>query len=105
MNSSFYARVCSCEFGHFPWDEWEKAALEKGVPGDLAKLGREVMREAFQHQWTEDLQYACGLFDGGKQMLTLARRSPKRARARWQRWLDSDGLRSYRDPKTGELKP
>jgi len=25
-------RVLSCAFGCYPWDDWEKKALENGVP-------------------------------------------------------------------------
>ena len=31
--------VLGCKPGHYPWDDWEKAALASGVPPDLAGLG------------------------------------------------------------------
>lgn len=41
----------SWELGDYPWDRWEEHARTRGVSVDLAQLGREVMREAYQHQW------------------------------------------------------
>ena len=40
-----------CVYGSYPWDFWEQRALARGVPRDLAGLGRAVMREADQHGW------------------------------------------------------
>ncbi len=39
------------ESGDYPWDRWEEHAGARGVPADVAQLGRAVMREAYQHQW------------------------------------------------------
>lgn len=69
-------RVLSCAFGHYPWDDWERAALAAGVPEDLAGLGRLTMREAYQHQWSDRLKSLCGWRDDGKRMTKLALRSP-----------------------------
>jgi hypothetical protein len=74
------------------------------VPEDLASLGRETMREAFQHGWIEALQVVCGWNDGGKRMIRLALRSPKRARKRWKRLLSTDGYQGEYDQTTGEWK-
>jgi hypothetical protein len=86
-------RVAGCVFGRYPWDDWERAALAAGVPKELAGLGRLTMREAYQHNWDEELKSWCGWRDGGRRMIRLALRSPKKARQRWQRWLDTDGGR------------
>lgn len=98
------AYVFNCTYGHYPWDDWEKVALAAGVPQDLAGLGRLTMREAFQHGWDARLRSLCGWRDQGKRMLALALRSPEKARKRWQRLLDTDGLRGEYDERTGEWK-
>ena len=49
-------RVLGCTFGHYPWDDWERAALAAGVPKELAGLGRLTMREAYQHGWRDRLK-------------------------------------------------
>ena len=36
----------------FEWDDWEQAALKRGLDKDLATLGRAVMREAIGHAWS-----------------------------------------------------
>lgn len=96
--------VLQCTCGHYPWDDWEKAALAAGVPKDLTSLGRETMREAYQHGWIEALQVLCGWNDGGKRMIRLALRSPEKARKRWKRLLSTDGYRGQYDQTTGEWK-
>jgi hypothetical protein len=100
--SALDERVCSCTFGHYPWDDWERAALAAGVPKDLAGLGRLTMREAYQHQWGDRLKSLCGWRDDGKRMIKLALRSPGTAEKRWQRLLDTDGLRGEYDEQTGQ---
>lgn len=96
--------VLQCTYGHYPWDDWQKAALAAGVPEDLAGLGRLTMREAFQHLWDARLQSLCGWHDQGKRMIRLALRSPEKAEKRWQRLLDTDGYRGEYDEQTGEWK-
>jgi hypothetical protein len=98
----FDAQIIGCEYGHYPWDDWQKEAIRKGVPEELAGLGRSTMREAYQHQWEPTLQSLCGWNDGGKRMIALALRSPERAKRRWNRLLESDGNRGHYDAKTGE---
>lgn len=39
----------------YPWDRWYAHARAAGVDDDLANLGRLVMREAYQHQWSAQL--------------------------------------------------
>lgn len=89
-----------CTYGSYPWDFWEKRALARGVPRELADLGRAVMREADQHMWSERLQSLCGWRDGGRRMIALALRAPETARRRWEWLMDMDGLRL--DPQTYE---
>ena len=52
----------------YPWDRWEKSALQAGVSDKLANLGRSVFREAFQHDWPDDAKVECGWLDGGQTM-------------------------------------
>jgi DNA primase catalytic core len=75
-----------------PWDEWHRHALDVGVGAELAELGRQVMREAEQHGWDDELAALCGVDDGGAAMLELALANPARAAASWQKLLDQDGL-------------
>ncbi len=96
------SEVLDCVYGQYPWDDWEKDALAAGVPKALAGLGRLTMREAYQHDWTARLKSLCGWRDDGRRMMKLALRSPGTAEKRWQRLLDTDGLRGEYDEKTGE---
>ena len=84
--------------GRYPWDKWEKWAKAQGAPKELAALGRAVIREAWQHDWSEELRRLCGWRDDGKRMLRLALRSPARAEKRWLHLLATDGGRY--DPET-----
>ena len=95
-------RVCGCTFGHYPWDDWERTALAAGVPKDLAGLGRLTVREAYQHGWNDRLKSLCGWYDQGRRMIKLALRSPGTAEKRWNRLLETDGLRGEYDTTTGE---
>ena len=95
--------VFACEllqwtFGHYPWDDWEKEALDAGVPEDLASLGRLTVREAYQHDWDDDLRSLCGWYDQGRRMIKLALGSPKEARRQWNILLRTDGLRGDYPP-------
>ena len=71
------SEVLQCSYGNYPWDDWEKKALAKGVPKELAALGRLTMREAYQHDWEDRLKSLCGWYDQGRCMIRLALRSPK----------------------------
>jgi hypothetical protein len=94
-------RVLSCSFGHYPWDDWERRALDAGVAKELAGLGRAVMREAYQHDWTDELKSLCGWRDDGQALLTFALRAPKTARRQWDILMRTDGLRGdYRARST-----
>lgn len=96
------SRVLGCEYGHYPWDGWERWAIAQGVDRELAALGRLTVREAYQHQWDDRLKSLCGWHDQGRRMVKLALRSPGTARKRWQRLLDTDGYRGEYDEKTGQ---
>ena len=89
-----------CVCGQYPWDYWQQMAVQRGVPEELATLGRSVMREASQHAWGERLRSLCGWNDEGRRMIALALRSPKTARQRWSWLMDTDGQRV--DPATFE---
>ena len=89
-----------CVYGKYPWDHWQRMALERGVSEELATLGRSVMREASQHAWGEMLRSLCGWNDEGRRMIALALRSPKTARQRWGWLMETDGQRV--DPATFE---
>ena len=80
--------------GCWPWDDWQRFALEQGLAPDLATLGRAVMREADQHCWCWRLMAECGWGDAGRAMLARALKHPARTAARWQWLLTTDGLRS-----------
>jgi hypothetical protein len=89
-----------CNYGSYPWDYWEKRVLGRGVPRELAALGRAVMREADQHCWSQRLQSLCGWHDEGRRMIALALRAPETARRRWEWLMEMDGLRL--DPESFE---
>ena len=82
-----------CVCGQYPWDYWQKMALERGVSEELATLGRSLMREASQHSWGERLRSLCGWNDEGRRMIALALRSPKTAKQRWSWLMETDGQR------------
>ena len=91
-----------CTYGQYPWDFWERRALARGVPQQLAGLGRAVMREADQHMWEPRLRALCGWEDEGEAMIELALAGPGRAFVTWQTLLDTDGCRGSYDAETGE---
>ena len=88
--------------GDFPWDRWQKAALQAGVPEDLANLGRSVFREAFQHDWPDEAKVECGWLDGGQVMIYQALAFPEEAAARWTYLYSADnfGEEAYADAVT-----
>jgi len=102
--------VCACSFGGYPWDDWERHALARGLDAELAGLGRLLIREAFNHSWEAWLQHRCGWGDDGRALLALALRAPKSARRQWEILMRTDGLRGdYPSPTAhwtwGFLKP
>ena len=82
-----------CAPGDWPWDHWERLALDSGLAADLATLGRAIMREADQHGWCERLKKECGWGDDGRAMLARVLRHPARTAARWHWLLQTDGQR------------
>lgn len=94
--------ILACTCGNYPWDHWERRALERGVNKELATLGRAVFREAYQHDWEPLLQTLCGWEDEGEAMIELALSGPERASFAWQKLLDTDGCRGSWSKKTGE---
>ncbi len=97
-------RVHNCEYGEYPWDHWQRRALARGVSEKLAHLGRDLMREADQHTWTDELQKECGWSDDGEEMIRLALESPATALERWGYLMETDGLRG-RFTETGGWEP
>jgi hypothetical protein len=85
--------VCARSFGNYPWDDWERHALARGLDADLAGLGRLLIREAFNHGWESWLQNLCGWGDDGRALLAFALRAPKSARRQWDILMRTDGLR------------
>ena len=94
--------VCAATFGNYPWDDWERFALARGLDAETAGLGRLLIREAFNHGWEAWLQSLCGWSDDGAALLAFALRSPAKARWCFSRLMDTDGLRGDYHPKTGE---
>ena len=89
--SALDEKMLSCSPGGYPWDEWRSKALAAGVADDLAWLGRAVMREAYNHDWSERLQHECGWSDDGAAMLELVHVQPGEAARRWNWLLSTDG--------------
>jgi len=75
--------------GAYPWDHWEKAAKERGMERTLAELGREVIRDADQHAWSEPLRRLCE----GETLLELLTRAPYLGRRLCEILIETDGLR------------
>jgi hypothetical protein len=93
--------VCACTFGHYPWDDWHRHALARGLDAELAGLGRLLIREAFNHGWEAWLQNLCGWSDDGQALLAFALRSPRQAQRQWDVLMRTDGLRGdYRARST-----
>lgn len=74
----------------YTWDEWELYALHEGLSAEMANLGRAVMRECMQHSWPVALWREVGPI-AGMAMLAAAKDNPKRAKARWEHLLKTDG--------------
>jgi len=94
--------VCVRTFGHYPWDDWERHALARGLDAELAGQGRLLIREAFNHGWEAWLQNFCGWSDDGQALLAFALRAPKTARRQWEILMRTDGLRGDYHPKNQE---
>lgn len=85
--------VLDCSFGNYPWDDWHGYALARGLPPELAGQGRLLVREAYQHDWPDELKALCGWGDDGQALLALALRAPRTARRQWDILMRTDGLR------------
>lgn len=85
--------VCASTFGHYPWDDWERFALARGLDAETAGLGRLLVREAYNHGWEVWLQNLCGWSDDGQALLACALRAPKAALRQWEILMRTDGLR------------
>jgi len=85
--------VCASTFGNYPWDDWHRHALARGLDAELAGLGRLLVREAFNHGWEPCLLRACGWSDDGQALLAFALRAPKTAQRQWDILMRTDGLR------------
>ena len=92
--------VLDCTFGHYPWDDWHRYALARGLDAELAGLGRLLVREAFNHGWEAWLQSLCGWSDAGQALLAFALRAPKTARRQWEILMRTDGLRGDYCPRS-----
>jgi hypothetical protein len=62
------ARIGRCEHPHFPWNDWERWAVACGLGTDLARLGGLLIREAYNHGWSEPLCVWAGWGDDGREM-------------------------------------
>lgn len=105
--AGYEAAFADYQAGSYPWDTWQTLAIKRGVPEDLAALGREVMREAINHGWCDTLQHECGVplerfgletygeEPPGNGMILRALDDPDRYRARWRWLLETDGLRRH----------
>lgn len=85
--------VLGCEYGHYPWDGWYAYAVARGLHARVAATGRLVVREAYQHDWPDQLKAACGWRDDGAAMLAFALANPPEALRQWDILLRTDGLR------------
>ena len=90
--------------GRYAWDRWQAEALQAGLSDELAQLGRAVMREAVQHDWSPVLQRECGWHDRGQVMLIQALHHGETTAQRWQHLLETDGERGHLDP-SGQWRP
>ena len=94
--------VLGCAYGDYPWDRWQRWAIAQGLDQDLAGSGRLLIREAYQHDWSEDLKSLCGWSDDGQALLAHALRFPKAAGRRWDVLMRTDGLRGDYRPRSVE---
>tara|TARA_R110002167_G_scaffold204404_1_gene408436 strand:+ start:4885 stop:5652 length:768 start_codon:yes stop_codon:yes gene_type:complete len=86
-----YDLVPLTEAGDYPWDVWERKALNEGIPASLSTLARSSLRECYQHSWECDLCLFCGLYDNGEGVLNLAHQYPSELTQALQYLMDTDG--------------
>lgn len=82
----------------FEWDSWKSHALDLGIAGDLAELGRSIMRDAYLERWPEEILGECGWWDDGFGMLAQAQKNPQETRKRWTALLKRYGRRRTATP-------
>lgn len=75
--------------GCYPWDDWQQKMIKRGMERTLAALGRDVIRDADQHNWAEPLRQLC-YEDALAELLLCA---PYLGRRLCEILLETDGLR------------
>lgn len=75
--------------GGYSWDEWEQAAKKRGMERTLASLGRDVIRDADQHNWAPPLRSLCD----EAALMELLMQAPFLGRRICEILLETDGLR------------
>lgn len=73
----------------FEWDYWEEDALARGLDPELATLGRAVLREAINHNWSPMLREVCSDVTLDEVLF----KAPELARRLYEVLLETDGLR------------
>lgn len=91
IDSDIVGRAC----GDYPWDHLKVAALAAGLPEDMAWLLREVMREAYNHNWSAKLRVECGLGDKGAGLIARAQSNAAELQERMQWLVETDGERVH----------
>lgn len=82
-------------YGDYPWDHLKTAALAAGLSESMAWGLREVMREAYNHGWSETLRVECGLRDAGAALIARAQSQPAELEERLQWLIETDGQRTH----------
>jgi hypothetical protein len=73
----------------YAWNRWEREAKERGMERTLAELGREVLRDADQHNWAPQLRSLCN--PSALEKLLLG--APYLGRRLCEILIETDGLR------------
>jgi hypothetical protein len=71
------------------WNRWEQGVKKRGMERTLAELGREVLRDADQHNWAPELRSLCN----GRMLEDLLLSAPFLGRRLCELLLETDGLR------------
>ena len=75
--------------GCYPWDDWQQKMIKRRMERTLAQLGRDVIRDADQHNWSEPLRRLCD--EDALEKLLLG--APFLGRRICEILLETDGLR------------
>lgn len=86
---------------HYPWDDWERWAIERGLEAGVAGQARQIIREAYSHGWPEGLRAFCGWRDDGQGLFKRAWRAPRRELRCWSILMRTDGLSGDHLPRDG----